>query len=428
MANTIRIKRSATTATPLSLEQGELAYSESTGVGSGELFIGIAGASLEKIAGFADVQKLVTIESGANVTNTATVTGAGAVMDVDFSSNGFMRRTAAGVYAVSSSIDASSEIVGNLSVGNLNSGTNATALTFWRGDGVWAVPLGAGDVSGAGSSTDNAIARWNLITGTLIQDSVVTIADTTGNMAGVGTLNGHTIQGGAGTFALTSDVTYEQLNTNGDVGTGVGQLAIGNHNHSGVYEPVDATIIRTGNTSVAGWSFVADEDDMASNSNILIPTQQSVKAYIDASIAGGVTYKGGYNAATNVPDLDTIPTGGLTGDMYTVTVAGTFFTVAVEAGDVLIAQQDSPTLEAHWTIVNKNLDSVASSGIVLTAGIGLIGGGDLTAARTFDLDLNSLTTVTSAGIDGSTDFVPFYEAGVGHKKILANDMMDGGTF
>ena len=48
----------------------------------------------------------------------------------------------------------------------------------------------------------------------------------------------------------SSSVTYETLNTNGDVGTGAGQLAIGNHNHSGVYEPADATILKDADIGV----------------------------------------------------------------------------------------------------------------------------------------------------------------------------------
>jgi hypothetical protein len=41
-----------------------------------------------------------------------------------------------------------------------------------------------------------------------------------------------------GTYIEASGVTYENLNTNGDVGTGAAQVAAGDHNHSGVYEPV----------------------------------------------------------------------------------------------------------------------------------------------------------------------------------------------
>ena len=46
------------------------------------------------------------------------------------------------------------------------------------------VAAGAGDVVGPGSAADNTIARFDSTTGKLIQDSVVTVADTTGNISG----------------------------------------------------------------------------------------------------------------------------------------------------------------------------------------------------------------------------------------------------
>jgi hypothetical protein len=83
----------------------------------------------------------------------------------------------------------------------------------------------------------------------------------------------------------------------------------------------------------------------------------ATQAALDAAMVGLYDHKGGYAADTNTPDLDTSPSGILKGDAYTVSAAGTFFAVALEAGDVLIADQDDPVDAGDWTIVNRNIDS-----------------------------------------------------------------------
>ena len=67
----IRILRSATTATPVSLLEGQLAYSEN----SSNLFIGTTGATVTKVGGNADVLKLAGMEDGAQVNTVDTVNG-----------------------------------------------------------------------------------------------------------------------------------------------------------------------------------------------------------------------------------------------------------------------------------------------------------------------------------------------------------------
>lgn len=86
------------------------------------------------------------------------------------------------------------------------------------------------------------------------------------------------------------------------------------------------------------------------------------KVYSDNLVIGGIINKGGYNASTNTPDLDTTPIGGIkNGWSYVVTAAGTFFSEGVQIGDMIIAKQDTPTTLAHWTIVNKNIPDIINA-------------------------------------------------------------------
>ena len=88
---------------------------------------------------------------------------------------------------------ATAPVAGNLVSGEL--AINITDGKLYYEDNAGVVQIIAskagalGDVAGPASATDNAVVRFDLTTGKLIQNSVVTIADTTGDMAGVGSLN-----------------------------------------------------------------------------------------------------------------------------------------------------------------------------------------------------------------------------------------------
>jgi hypothetical protein len=84
---------------------------------------------------------------------------------------------------------------------------------------------------------------------------------------------------------------------------------------------------------------------------------------LQSAVTGALVFKGGYNAATNVPNLDLTPPAGsvLQGYTYVVTAAGVFYTEAVQIGDMIVAQQDNPTTLAHWTLVNKNIPDIVSA-------------------------------------------------------------------
>jgi hypothetical protein len=90
-------------------------------------------------------------------------------------------------------------------------GTNGQVLST-NGSGVlsWATGSGSGDVVGPASATDNAVARFDGTTGKLIQNSAVTIADTSGDI----TTNG---------VVLTANgtVSAPSYSASGDTNTGV---------------------------------------------------------------------------------------------------------------------------------------------------------------------------------------------------------------
>jgi hypothetical protein len=161
-----------------------------------------------------------------------------------------------------------------------------------------------------------------------------------------------------------------------------------------------ANAVMQADTSTAGWAFVLDEDAMGSDSATKLATQQSIKAYVDNAVTGALTHKGGYNAATNTPALDTGSPVLEIGDMYTVTAAGTFFTVALEIGDVLISDVASvdAALITDWTIVQSNIGAASET---------VAGYIQIATQAEMDTATNDLKSVTplkyaSSTIDGGT--------------------------
>ena len=88
-------------------------------------------------------------------------------------------------------------------------------------------------------------------------------------------------------------------------------------------------------------------------------TDAASKNYVDQQLAGSglLIFQGGYNAATNTPDLDSSPSSSIKkGWSYVVTADGSFFSEQVRVGDLLIANSDAPTALGDWTTVQSNID------------------------------------------------------------------------
>ena len=112
-----------------------------------------------------------------------------------------------------------------------------------------------------------------------------------------------------------------------------------------------------GTLSITGW---VDEDNMSSDSASLVPTQQSVKAYVDSQVTAqdlDVT-----DGSTSIDiDLDSESLGILGGTGIDSTASGTGVTLAIDA--------TVATLAGTQTLSNKTLSTPVVSGNLTTDGL-----------------------------------------------------------
>jgi len=110
----------------------------------------------------------------------------------------------------------------------LGIGTTGQILTVSGGVPTWAAPAATGDVVGPASSTDNAIARFDSITGKIIQNSGITLSDANA-LQNVNEINFDitptSVVGGAGSLSWNSDDNAKTLELigNNNVGIKVGE-------------------------------------------------------------------------------------------------------------------------------------------------------------------------------------------------------------
>ena len=87
-------------------------------------------------------------------------------------------------------------------------------------------------------------------------------------------------------------------------------------------------------------------------------TIYGAKAYADALVAGGVIYQGTVNAQSDLPDGSTTAKEYKKGWYYKVATAGTYFGVALQVGDALLANKDyttGATAANDWDILQGSV-------------------------------------------------------------------------
>lgn len=215
--------------------------------GSGLVSAAVSGTDYEVPIGFSTgltrSGNTVTVNSTQVITRLSNLT-----------SNGFVTTTGAnGTLSIVSSVNLSTQVTGNLSISNLNSGTGASASSFWAGDGTWKVV----DKTTVGlSNVDNFSSTYLLSranhTGTQL---LATISD-------------------AGTAAA--------LNVPASGDATAGQVVKGNDSRL-----TDARTPSNGSVTTAKFSgstlVTAAATIAANNNDTTVPTSAAVKAYADAA-------------------------------------------------------------------------------------------------------------------------------------------------
>lgn len=282
---------------------------------------------------------------------------------------------------------------------NLSASGTGNSSTFLRGDNTWATPVDTNSTYDlATASTGTAIT---LSSNDASPDNV-TISGTS-NEIEVTRISGSELRVG-----LPNDVTV-----------------------AGTLQVVNEII----QTSTGNENSFSSELNMNDNQiyNVADPTttqSAATKAYVDAATVGGLVYQGGYNAATNTPDLDSSPSASIKkGWTYTVTADGLFFTEQVRAGDVLVAEQDAPTTLANWTTVQNNIDLASLTQVGIgnvnasiysdQAGLSVFYSGG-TANIGFDVDSLDQELPETSNIDA---YLVYYDDDAGkNKKITFKEL------